>query len=217
VTLRCVAVLCVCHQIRDAFLRLWVSLLKNHKQFVRSRAPGSALSPSADPDDPDAALGPSAEEMFDAAGFLDDAPAASRPFLKSLMETQMWARFVEERWSVSGLAPKDYPRDRDAVRFFEECIIAKANRTIVSSAFGRAQDTPFLNDHSQDISSTFLAPVPNMANLTDSTDHTLCTCTCTGAHACPLRLQCRRQLIAHVRDPFAFLAQCPSLTRASLR
>ncbi len=153
-------------------------------------APGSMYDAE---DEEDGELGPSPEEMFDGKAFVDDAPSGARKFLTALMDTQMWAKFIDERclpptllplllfgllttacphrYAVFNLPPHQYPGDKQTVRFFDECISAKkASRTLSLANFGLGSshddDTPsFLLDRSMAVNSTFLAPVPNMANL----------------------------------------------------
>jgi len=81
--------------------------------------------------------------------------AQKEPFLRQLLETQMFASFEEECLPIPG------QKKGAEVIFFEESILAKKNRSALSyKAF-----TPFLSDTSNDILETYTAPEPSNWDL----------------------------------------------------
>jgi dDENN domain len=118
-------------------LRFFVSLLKNYEQFLN-------VDNLNDP--------------FRIEEFLADLGLSvpSYGFVKKMLKTQMFQRFLEER-------------QNDACDplflFFDECIIAKQNRSRRLNV--RTRDTPFLDDPSGNIKETFTPPPPSNWGLPD--------------------------------------------------
>ena len=111
-------------EIRNAFLRFFVTVFRRYQAFLLN-----------DKDD-----------LFDEDDFVDDLKLHddSPEFLQRVLQTQMFQRFLEER--------KDNP-DHPEMRFFDESIVAKNNRSkkYVLSKGGK-QPTPFLDNVSDKVS-----------------------------------------------------------------
>jgi hypothetical protein len=124
-----------------------------------SPADGAAACNAVDDSEDQHAL-PAFDEMFDVENFIKDAPESERPFLRALTQTQMFAFFITERWAshASGASEQALPE----IRFFDECILAKQNRSMLRV---KKHSTPFLDDTSGDIVGSFLAPPPDTSGL----------------------------------------------------
>ncbi len=110
--------------IRNAFLRFMVATFSNYGKFV---------------------LEGDAYEMFDDYKFLRDLGEEKEPtaFVGRILKTQMFQRFLEERM--------DNP-DQPEIRFFDESIVAKLNRSRVKKmAKGGKLPTPFLDNESDKV------------------------------------------------------------------
>jgi len=111
--------------------------LKSYEQFLNSNNP---------------------HQLFRVDEFLADLnlSIANYEFVKQVVQTQMFQRFLEDR--------ETDPCD-PLFLFFDECIIAKQNR---SRRLGvRQRDTPFLDDPSGAIKETFTPPPPSNWGLPD--------------------------------------------------
>ena len=97
-------------------------------------------------------------QLFRVEEFLADLslPSASHDFVGKVAKTQMFQRFLEERKN-DPCAP--------LFLFFDECIIAKQNRSRRLNM--RQRDTPFLDDTSGAIKETFTPPPPSNWGLPD--------------------------------------------------
>jgi len=127
-------------EIRYAFLRFFVSIFKNYEKFIRPKARG---------------------DKFLTEAFLDDLSFSTRTrsFMKKVVSSQMFARFVDERIEN---------RKQPEVLFFDESILAKNNRSKKSTLIsGGKTETPFLADNSGDVSETFTPPPPSNWGLPD--------------------------------------------------
>ena len=124
-------------EIRNAFLRFFVSLLKSYEQFLNVN---------------------NAYQLFRVEDFLADLNLniQSNEFVKTAVKTQMFQRFLEER-QINPCDP--------LFLFFDECIIAKQNRSKRLTV--RQRDTPFLDDPSGAIKETFTPPPPSNWGLPD--------------------------------------------------
>ncbi|CAB9508037.1 DENN domain-containing protein 5B [Seminavis robusta] len=124
-------------EIRNAFLRFFVSLLKGYEQFLNVD---------------------NHNNLFRVEEFLADLnlSVGSYQFVEKVVKTQMFQRFLEER--------QNDPCD-PLFLFFDECIIAKQNRSRMLNV--RQKDTPFLDDPSGAISETFTPPPPSNWGLPD--------------------------------------------------
>jgi len=122
-------------EVRAAFLRLFVFLYKGYRKYISI--------PNAN----DAAP----ESLFDRDGFLakaDHLPENSHGVMENVMNSQMFERFLHDVISQP---------DRPEVRFFDESIVAKMNR----SALAKHEPTPFLDDRSDAVNETFQPPPPS--------------------------------------------------------
>jgi hypothetical protein len=105
-------------RIRDAFLRFMVSIFVNYKRCLRHN---------------------SGHDLFDDEKFLEDfknSDPESIDFLQRVVKTQLFQRFLEER--------QENPGDPE-IKFFDESIIAKHNRSKKSTLKGGKKPTPFLS------------------------------------------------------------------------
>lgn len=114
--------------IRNAFLRFTVTVFLNYGKFL---------------------LDDAGHDLFDEDKFLRDLnpDPESFEFLHRVLKTQIFQRFLEER--------KENP-DGPEIRFFDESILAKLNRSkMTTMAKGGKLSTPFLDDESGKVSPTF--------------------------------------------------------------
>ena len=104
--------------IRNAFLRFTVATFADYQ---------------------DSLLDNSGSDLFDEEKFVEDARSrdGSKKFLKNVLITQLFQRFLEER--------KENP-DLPEIRFFDESITAKRNRSKRETLAkgGKKKPTPFL-------------------------------------------------------------------------
>eukprot|EP00980_Cylindrotheca_fusiformis_P011967 scaffold2830_cov131-Cylindrotheca_fusiformis.AAC.88 len=130
------------HQIRKAFLRFFVTLFANYQEYL---------------------LTESVNDLFDEEGFLKDLQydVPTSHFMERVIQTQMFQRFLEER--------EENPMDSQ-IRFFDESIIAKQNRSKRTTLAhgGKKLLTPFLDDDSDKITRTFTPPPPSNLGLPDN-------------------------------------------------
>jgi hypothetical protein len=128
-------------ELRAAFLRFFVSTLRDYEQNLRSL---------------DHPKGP-----FDTAGFLKDSTHLTPPcraFVETMVSSQMFLKFVEERL----LNPSQHE-----ILLFDESIAAKQNRSKANKLVGKKITTPFLLDDSQKIKDMFAPPHPSNWGLPD--------------------------------------------------
>ncbi|KUF86698.1 DENN domain-containing protein 5B [Phytophthora nicotianae] len=127
--------------IRKAFLRFFVTLFKKYANYLQPAVQGES--------------GTSA--LFDSKRFLqDNFDAASRPFVAQLIATQMFDRFIEDRIFNPQLSE---------VLFFDQSINQKLNRSLTIGK--KKYDCSFLEDRSDEIQETFIAPPPSNIGLPD--------------------------------------------------
>ncbi|XP_053405869.1 C-myc promoter-binding protein-like isoform X2 [Mercenaria mercenaria] len=88
-------------QIQESFLRFMACILKGYKHYLKP------IENAPDLDTTNAA------SLFDMAGFLKSREKANHKFFQTLLRTQLFNRFIEERSFVSD---KD-----DSLAFFDEC------------------------------------------------------------------------------------------------
>lgn len=117
------------------------------------------------------------ESLFDGEAFLrDNYDIASRPFVAHLIGTQMFDRFIEDRVCSPHLPE---------VLFFDQSINQKLNRSLTIGK--RKYDCSFLDDRSDDVKETFIAPPPSNIGLPDNgTVYSVSA----GAAVCSLPLVC---------------------------
>lgn len=104
---------------RDAFLRFIVTIFSNYKRCLRQSTGNNAL--------------------FEDEKFLEDfknSSPESIEFIRRILKTQMFQRFLEERL--------ENPDDSE-LRFFDESIVAKKNRSKKSTLQTGKKPTPFLD------------------------------------------------------------------------
>ncbi|KAL4152267.1 hypothetical protein PRNP1_009201 [Phytophthora ramorum] len=127
---------------RKAFLRFFVTLLKKYASYLN---PPTVQGNSGTP------------ALFDSKRFLhDNFDAASRPFVAQLIATQMFDRFIEDRV---------FSQQLPEVLFFDQSINQKLNRSLTIGK--KKYDCSFLEDRSDEIQETFIAPPPSNIGLPD--------------------------------------------------
>ncbi|OQR94357.1 hypothetical protein ACHHYP_01447 [Achlya hypogyna] len=127
--------------VRMAFLRFFVSVLKRYAAYLNTNSSMTNTAP-----------------IFDAASYLrDNSDALSRPFLATMTESQMFQRFCEDRLFNPSLPE---------VVFFDQAINQKLNRSL--SLGKKKHDVSFLEDMSDAIRETFVAPTPSTLGLPDN-------------------------------------------------
>ena len=127
--------------IRNAFLRFTVATFADYQ---------------------DSLLENSGRDLFDGEKFVEDVGSRrGSMFLKNVLRTQLFQRFLEER--------KDNPEIPE-IRFFDESIIAKRNRSKRTTlAKGGKKPTPFLDDRTRwEVKKIFTPPPPNNLGLPDA-------------------------------------------------
>lgn len=156
--------------VQAAFLRVFVSLFKDYRRFlVFPKEPPPSTTPADGPsgDSKASEKSPTSplpddrvedEPSFDTDTFIRKQSKESHEFLRKLCVTQAFTRFTDTR-----VAPGPMPGERENfdIRFFDECIIAKSNR----SRFRRTRPTPFLVSKEFDIKDSFPAPEPDATGL----------------------------------------------------
>jgi hypothetical protein len=117
-------------EIRNAFLRFFVTVFKGYGGCV---------------------LEDKGNDLFDEDMFVDDKKLKEGclDFLQRVLQTQMFQIFLQER--------NDNP-DSPELRFFDESIIAKNNRSKKANlTMGGKKPTPFLDDESGEVSRTLVS------------------------------------------------------------
>jgi hypothetical protein len=126
-------------EIRSAFLRFFVSVLRHYDKHVNLK---------------------SNSQPFNRDGFMKESShlnSESHEFTVNLLQSQMFERFIEERISNPG---------QPEIMFFNESIIQKMNRSATLTR-GKKKATPFLSDNSDNVSETFNPPPPSNWGLPD--------------------------------------------------
>ena len=126
-------------EIRKAFLRFFVSIFMDYEDFLLVDQDGG---------------------MFDDEGFLKSLgfDPYELEFISRVINTQMFQRFLEER--------QENPMDPE-IRFFDESIIAKLNRS-AKAKVSKKFTTPFLDDKTNDINKTFISTPPSNLGIPDN-------------------------------------------------
>ncbi|RHY56450.1 hypothetical protein DYB38_001950 [Aphanomyces astaci] len=128
--------------VRQAFLRFFVSMFKRYAAYLNPKA-----------------LQHPSQALFDSAAFLrDNSDAASRPFLSTVLASQMFQRFCHDRSADADNVPAD-------VQFFDASIYQKLNRSVT---LGKKYDVSFLEDKAESIRETYVAPPPSTMGLPDN-------------------------------------------------
>ncbi len=111
----------------------------------------------------DSLLEDSDRDLFDGEKFVEDVGPrdGSMVFIKNVLRSQLFQRFLEER--------KENPEIPE-IRFFDESIIAKRNRSKRETlAKGGKKPTPFLDDRTTwEVTKIFTPPTPNNLGLPDA-------------------------------------------------
>uniref|UniRef100_A0A7S2Y961 UDENN domain-containing protein n=1 Tax=Entomoneis paludosa TaxID=265537 RepID=A0A7S2Y961_9STRA len=130
-------------EIRTAFLKFFVGILKNYREYINEET-----------------------KTFDSEMFLASKTTyseRSQAYLKGVMETQLFERFMQERIEC--------PTDSE-VMFFDTSIDAKQNKFQKTAPFkkfrpGGKKDTSFLDDKSKVVTEKFTPPPPSNSGLPD--------------------------------------------------
>jgi hypothetical protein len=129
-------------EIRKAFLRFFVTIFVDYEKYL---------------------LDESLNNLFDDESFIKDLTFEqySCDFMEKVIQTQMFQRFLEER---------DENPMGQLIRFFDESIIAKHNRSkkTTLATGGKKMPTPFLDDDSERVTKTFTPPPPSNLGLPDN-------------------------------------------------
>jgi hypothetical protein len=136
--------------VRAGFLRFQTSVLRSYRSYIIAENIEHGMSTT---------------EMFDKDRFVQSFPEASQETMDRLIRSQAWSAFLQERTS----APWEEGTSSvasDAVRYFDEQIIAKMNRSMLS----RKKATLFLDDTRWEVLDYFTAPLPSMQRLPSSHD-----------------------------------------------
>eukprot|EP00547_Thalassionema_nitzschioides_P007486 CAMPEP_0194204628 /NCGR_PEP_ID=MMETSP0156-20130528/4096_1 /TAXON_ID=33649 /ORGANISM="Thalassionema nitzschioides, Strain L26-B" /LENGTH=1620 /DNA_ID=CAMNT_0038930687 /DNA_START=42 /DNA_END=4904 /DNA_ORIENTATION=- len=127
-------------EIRNAFLRFLISIFMDYQDYLIE----------------------SGGDLFDNEAFINKlyVEKYAREWVSRVCQTQMFQRFLEER--------NEHPEDPE-IRFFDESIIAKLNRSKKEAIAkgGKKIPTPFLDDDSERITKTFTPPQPSILGLPD--------------------------------------------------
>mmetsp|Transcript_15455 Transcript_15455/g.17692 ORF Transcript_15455/g.17692 Transcript_15455/m.17692 type:complete len:913 (-) Transcript_15455:149-2887(-) len=132
--------------IRKAFLRFTVATFACYQDSLLSNSDCHLLDKQ--------------EKFVDPVGSYGEGPI---PFLKNILKTQLFMRFLEER--------RENP-DIPEIRFFDESILAKRNRSKKATLVnGGKKPLPFLNDKTTwRVTQIFVPPPPNNLGLPDTED-----------------------------------------------
>lgn len=122
--------------VRYCFCRCWISLFKDYKTHVKNKK------------DP--------FHSWDTSGFLAQRSTSDHPFLKEMFKTTAFEKFITR-------AIKD--SQSDDIRFFDEKIIEKLNR----STWSYQTPTPFIDNPNYKIVKTWSAPPPYVDDLKSKT------------------------------------------------
>jgi len=138
-------------EIRAAFLRFFVALLRDYNHYTHER-----------PVESDRETGETkrgTEEYnqyniveFDDSAFIEAHHEENAEFFKAMFETQMFQKFIQEK------SNKPKPDD---LRFFDESIQAKLNR----HKFAKKLPTPFLSSKEWEVASCFTPPLPSTEGI----------------------------------------------------
>ena len=157
-------------EIRYTFLRFFLFVFQGYEKFVtdvtkqqQQQQKNSSTSPSRAAAAASSSNQPSS--LFDREGFmysdhLKGLNEASYNALSKLISSQMFERFLQEFVTHDQrLDFNDGTFDRSEIRFFNEKILEKQNRS--TSVFSNAHLTPFLDDKSDIHAETFQPPPPS--------------------------------------------------------
>jgi len=162
--------------VQAAFLRVFVSLFRDYRKYLilkknprggKKEIQVPSAAPSELPSQTDSTLrlgldapgGFEEDPTFRRDSFMKKSSREARPFLSKFVETQAFQRFIDQRVAP---APITGEAENYSIRFFDESIIAKNNR----SRFRFSKPTPFLDSKMYDIGDNKLpAPEPDSSGL----------------------------------------------------
>merc|ERR1719295_748411 len=131
-------------EIRDAFLHFMVQILTGYGKFLQP----ITSAPSVDATDCD--------KLFDQIGFLRSKDRKYLKFYTTLVKTQMFVKFIEERSFVSDT--------NTALAFFDECIARWDQESSLPNG-GATESLKFLELENFDSDTTVLTMPPDAADL----------------------------------------------------
>jgi hypothetical protein len=158
--------------IRAGFLRFQTSVFKNYRLFIIEKEVKKDDNSSSNSNTK--VQQASTTELFDSVKFVNQFDRDSQFTMFQIIKTQLWSAFlqnrIDEEWEEGNATIAG-----DAVRYFDEQIKAKMNRSI--SLFSSKKKTPFLNDNRWEVTDSFTVPLPSTLRLpkiksSSSTDDT---------------------------------------------
>lgn len=131
--------------LRHGFLAFFVAVLKNYRRYLvyASRERPSPLA------------------AFRNEAFIADHPSSWQPFLISLVQSQAFSQFVDERVGRIQTGEQKGFQLNDLI-FFDESIDAKMNRYSFSLSF---KDTPFLSSTADVHAKSYVPPSPDTSEI----------------------------------------------------
>ncbi|TPX34627.1 hypothetical protein SeMB42_g07288 [Synchytrium endobioticum] len=146
-------------KVRNAFLKVFTSLMKSYRQCLTMPAAvksvmtrGVSFGSVVDVDTQGLSL--QMEDWFKKEEFLASCDREAKQFMVMFVETQAFAQFTLERI--------ERPETDHEILFFDECIKAKLNRSQLRL---KKEATPFLTDTSYAITQTFHSLAPNIEDI----------------------------------------------------
>eukprot|EP00817_Percolomonadidae_sp_ATCC50343_P002501 CAMPEP_0117418888 /NCGR_PEP_ID=MMETSP0758-20121206/575_1 /TAXON_ID=63605 /ORGANISM="Percolomonas cosmopolitus, Strain AE-1 (ATCC 50343)" /LENGTH=787 /DNA_ID=CAMNT_0005199653 /DNA_START=224 /DNA_END=2584 /DNA_ORIENTATION=+ len=133
-------------KIRELFLRFFTSLFKRYRSFLLLEKRDITID-NFEPMD-----------IFDSKGFIADSQVDARPFLNVFLQSQSFTQFLFERTLMG---------DEDEIRFFDESIAAKLNRSRLRIY---KHNTSFLNSKEWQHNNIKVALTPNDADFSTNND-----------------------------------------------
>ena len=141
--------------IRAGFLRFQTAVFQNYRTYIEQEN-GNV----------DESKHKSTTEMFDVSSFVAQFEYISQHTMTKIISTQQWCYFLQQRiddpWEASEASVAG-----DAVRYFDEQIAAKYNRSILNRT---KRKTPFLDDGRWILNDTFTVPLPSTQILPEPDD-----------------------------------------------
>ncbi|KAA0147364.1 hypothetical protein FNF29_07432 [Cafeteria roenbergensis] len=183
-------------EVRAGFLRVFTSLLRDYRSFIRFEATGSEQSPEQRrawqrPPRPLRMIA-----FFDKAGFMSSHYMGSEawPILGEILESQAFAQFIQLR----ARPPRGPGTDaaRADILFFDESIFAKRDRSTWRRLRGNKTQTPFLDDTRFRHVSVVVAPGPCLDDLPAVPSEATPTAPAGVWSASPLPTHFRTSLLA---------------------
>eukprot|EP00554_Chaetoceros_debilis_P015181 CAMPEP_0194122200 /NCGR_PEP_ID=MMETSP0150-20130528/49611_1 /TAXON_ID=122233 /ORGANISM="Chaetoceros debilis, Strain MM31A-1" /LENGTH=1546 /DNA_ID=CAMNT_0038814935 /DNA_START=144 /DNA_END=4781 /DNA_ORIENTATION=+ len=126
-------------EIRNSFLRFLVALFRDYGNYIQQS-------------------GKEDRHQFSKESFILNSE--SRSFMSEVVASQMFDIYIEEKI----ISP-----DSPSIKFFDDSIVAKRNRS--KASVGRRRETAFISDNAGKIVETFIPPAPNSHNISKSLYH----------------------------------------------